>query len=178
MRPPLSLPRARALLAAAAGLLVLAAACGGGGRTDDGSSPGGSLLPEDRLALPELDAERFQLLLAELRGAPVVVNIWASWCEPCRDEGPHLAALAREYEGRVQFVGVDIRDDLAGARAFIEEMDWPYPSISDPDEEIKSSLGYLGQPVTILYDASGAKTFDWEGAIGEDQLRGEIERVL
>lgn len=171
MRPPVSL---RAHVAAVAIVVMALAACGG-----SGSAPGdGPLLPGDRLALPEFDPQRFELLLAELEGKPVVVNIWASWCGPCRDEGPHLATLAREYVDRVQFVGLDIRDDLAGARAFISEMDWPYPSVADPDEEIKSSLGYLGQPVTILYDASGEKAFDWEGAIGEDQLRVEIERVL
>lgn len=161
---------------AAATLLTLALiACEGGREARDDDGP---LLPEDPLALPEFDTDRFRLLLAELEGRPVVVNIWASWCDPCRDEGPHLAKLAREYDGRVQFLGLDIRDDLAGARAFIREMDWPYPSLRDPDEEIKSALGYLGQPVTILYAADGQEAWDWEGAIGEDQLRDEIERVL
>ena len=166
------LPPSRRLVAIALALVALAAC--GGGATD----PEGPLLPADPLALPEYDLDRFRLLLAELEGAPVVVNIWASWCEPCRREGPHLAALAREHEGAVQFVGVDIRDDRAGARAFIEEMGWPYPSVYDPDEEIKTGLGYLGQPVTIVYDATGAKTFEWQGAIGEEQLREEIERAL
>src|SRR5438094_202055 len=59
-------------------------------------------------ALPQLDPARFRQLLAQLRGKPVVVNIWASWCGPCIAEAPDLAAAAREFQGRVQFLGVDV----------------------------------------------------------------------
>lgn len=167
------------MLATAAALLL--AACGeradprtGGGATE----PTARLLPEDRLALPEFDFPRFQALLSELRGTPVVVNIWGSWCPPCRLEAPGLARVSREFQGRVQFVGVDILDDRENARSWILEFDWPFPSVYDPDAEIRDRLGYIGQPVTIVYDPEGGKAFEWVGAVTEDQLREEIGKVL
>jgi thiol-disulfide isomerase/thioredoxin len=135
------------------------------------------LLPKNRLALPEFDLVRFQSLLAQLRGRPVVVNIWAAWCPPCRVEAPGLAKIAREFQGNVQFLGVDILDNREDARAFILEFDWPYPHVFDPDGEIRDGLGYLGQPVTIIYDREGNVAFEWEGAVTEDMLRREIKKV-
>jgi cytochrome c biogenesis protein CcmG/thiol:disulfide interchange protein DsbE len=137
-----------------------------------------ALLPENRLALPESDLDRFQALLAQLRGTPVVVNIWAAWCPPCRVEAPGLSGVAREFEEEVQFVGVDILDNRVDAREFILEFDWPYPHVFDPDAEIRDGLGYLGQPVTIIYNSDGEMVFDWEGAITEDMLRREIRKVI
>lgn len=170
-------------LALAVTLAMLVGAC-----TREGPPPGGQppaegaapsrLLPENRLDLPEFDFPKFQALLQELRGTPVVVNIWGSWCPPCRVEAPGLARLAREFEGRVQFVGVDILDVRENARQFILEFDWPFPSVFDPDGEIRDKLGYIGQPVTIVYDREGTKTFEWQGALTEDLLRREIRRVL
>ncbi|MGH2683413.1 MAG: TlpA family protein disulfide reductase [Actinomycetota bacterium] len=136
------------------------------------------LLPADPLALPEFDFQRFQALLQELRGTPVVVNIWASWCGPCRIEAPDLARLAREFEGRVQFLGVDILDQRPAAREFITEFGWPYPSVFDPDAEIRDRLGFIGQPITIVYDADGEKAFEWIGVIDGDLLNREIRKVL
>lgn len=136
-----------------------------------------TLLPRDRLALPEFDLAMFQQLLGELRGTPVVVNIWAAWCPPCRNEAPALAKVSREFQGRVQFLGVDILDVRADARAFIKEFDWPYPHVFDPDGEIRDGLGYIGQPVTIIYDRDGRKVFEWDGEITQDMLRREVRKV-
>jgi hypothetical protein len=86
--------------------------------------------------------------------------------------------VAREFEGRVQFIGVDILDDREGARGFILEYDWPYPSVFDEDAEIRDRLGYVGQPVTIVYDRDGNVTFEWVGSITEKLLRQEIRKVL
>jgi thiol-disulfide isomerase/thioredoxin len=136
------------------------------------------LLPKNRLALPEFDLDRFQSLLAQLRGTPVVVNIWAAWCPPCRVEAPGLTKIARQFEGKVQFLGVDILDNREDARTFILEFDWPYPHVFDPDAKIRDGLGYLGQPVTIIYDREGNVVFEWEGAVTEEMLRREIRDVV
>lgn len=172
----------RGVAAAAVALSLLASACAGAGPGEEapggGDGGGGSLLPEDRLALPLFDFEKFERLLAELRGTPVVVNIWGSWCPPCRVEAPDLAELAREFEGRVQFLGVDILDSREAAREFILEFDWPYPSVFDPNGEIRDRLGYVGQPVTVVYDREGEISFEWTGATTAAQLRPEIEKVL
>jgi cytochrome c biogenesis protein CcmG, thiol:disulfide interchange protein DsbE len=167
------------VLSITAALVLLACApraTSGGGGTD--ASPAASLLPKNRLDLPSFDLPKYQALLEELRGAPVVVNIWGSWCPPCRVEAPGLARLAREFEGDVQFVGVDILDVRESARQFILEFDWPYPSVFDEDAEIRDRLGYVGQPVTIVYDRDGTVTFEWVGAITEGLLRREIRKVI
>jgi cytochrome c biogenesis protein CcmG, thiol:disulfide interchange protein DsbE len=159
-------------------LLTLAAAACGGGTDGVGEPADDRLLPEDRLELPELDPRGFEALLEELRSTPVVVNIWGSWCGPCRTEAPDLAALARQYEGRVQFLGVDILDNRESARRFILEFDWPYPSVYDPRGAIRDHLGYLGQPVTFILDRDGDRVWEWQGAVDEELLREQIENVL
>jgi thiol-disulfide isomerase/thioredoxin len=166
----------RALAVAALAGLLLAACADGRRGTADGEPT--SLLPTDRLALPQFDLARFQALLDELRGTPVVVNIWGSWCPPCRDEAPDLARVSGEYQDRVQFVGVDILDARAPARDFIRRYDWPYPSVFDPAGAIRDGLGYVGQPVTLVYDRDGGLSFVWQGTITAELLRREIRKVL
>jgi len=162
------------------GALVLLAACGRAAapalvERDAGTA---SLIPKDRLELPEFDFEMFQALLLELRGTPVVVNIWGSWCPPCQVEAPDLALVSREFEGRAQFLGVDILDDRQAARDFILAFDWPYPSVFDPDGEIRDRLGYVGQPITVIYDRRGETAFQWAGTVTADLLRSEIRKAL
>lgn len=160
-------------------VLSLALSACGGPPTDRTAPPeDGTLLPENRLALPEYGVTEYRALIEELRGTPVVVNFWGSWCPPCREEAPHLAAVSREYEGRVQFVGVNFRDARTSAREFILEFDWRFPSIFDPDYEILPGLGYLGWPVTLVYDDRGEVSFDHVGAVNDDLLRREIRKVL
>ncbi|HZA60241.1 MAG TPA: TlpA disulfide reductase family protein [Actinomycetota bacterium] len=161
--------------------LVLAlalAACAGPATVEKEPAPRVAALPKDRLALPQVDLARYHAILEELRGTPVVVNIWGAWCPPCRAEAPALAKVSRAHEGRVQFLGVDILDERQAARDFILEFDWPYPSIFDPNAAIRDGLGYLGQPVTIVYDRDGEITFEHTGAISEEMLEAEIEKVL
>ena len=165
----------RRALAVAAVLSLALAGCGQGGTTDATSD---SLLPADRLALPTFDLPTFQMLIEELEGTPVVVNFWGSWCPPCEAEAPGLSTVASEFDGRAQFVGVDILDARAPAREFILRFDWPYTSVFDPTGAIRDGLGYVGQPITLIYDRQGALVFEWNGAIGEEQLRREIRAVL
>jgi thiol-disulfide isomerase/thioredoxin len=143
---------------------------------DRGSS--GSLLPEDRLELPEYSLAQFEALIAELRGTPVVVNIWGSWCPPCIAEAPDLAEVSSEFQGRVQFVGVDILDQRQAARDFILRYDWQYPSVFDPTGAVRDGLGYVGQPVTVIYDREGRVAFEWNGVTTADMLRREIRKIV
>jgi thiol-disulfide isomerase/thioredoxin len=165
----------RALVLAAAAFLTLAACA----EQPSGPPAGdGSLLPRDRLALPEYDLAQFEALLAELRGTPVLVNVWGSWCPPCAAEAPHLAEAARRYRGKVQFLGVDILDNRQAARDFILGVDWQYPSIFDPEAEIRDGLGYVGQPITLIYDAEGNLVFEHNGTVTVDLLEEEFRKVL
>lgn len=136
------------------------------------------LLPTSRFALPQLDGGEFQKLLGQLRGTPVIVNIWASWCGPCTAEAPGLAQLAKHYGDRVQFLGVDIEDQTAPARAFIKKYGWTYPSVADPKGEIKRGYGFLGQPDTLVYDAGGRHVWTGAGVVETADLQSEIDKAL
>jgi thiol-disulfide isomerase/thioredoxin len=135
-------------------------------------------LPSTPTELPTYTPAQFRQLLSSLKGSPVVVNIWASWCGPCIQEAPELAKAAHDYQGRIQFLGIDIQDHLAAARTFIRRFGWTYPSVFDVTGAIRDDLGITGQPNTILFDASGQRTFVWSGAIDRASLRQELAKVL
>jgi thiol-disulfide isomerase/thioredoxin len=155
-------------------LALVAAACAEGGEADDASGP---LLPTDPYELPAYDLASYEALLSELEGTPVLVNVWASWCGPCRVEAPHLAAAHAEFGDRVQFLGIDILDEREAARRFMREHGWTYPSVYDLPGAIRDGLGLLGQPVTLFYDASGELVDTWTGAIDEATLTERLERI-
>jgi thiol-disulfide isomerase/thioredoxin len=143
-----------------------------------GNAATATLLPTDAFALPEFDLARYDRLLGQLEGTPVLVNFWGSWCEPCRDEAPHLASAHESYGDRVQFLGVDILDAREGARGFMREFGWTYPSVFDPPASIRDGLGLLGQPVTLFYDAAGDLVDRWVGPIPPDELEQRIMSIL
>ncbi len=136
------------------------------------------LLPTDRFALPQLDYGQFQALLGQLEGTPVVVNVWASWCGPCRKEAPHLAAAARRFGTRVQFLGIDIQDQRPPAQEFIRDFGWPYPSVFDPTSEIQHGLGLVGQPVTLFFDRTGRRVRAYSGPVPAAVLAQVIAQLL
>ena len=101
-------------------------------------------------------AQAFRKHLATLRGRPVVVNEWASWCPPCRDEMPLLSAASARYVGRVAFVGLNVNDSAGSARRFLGGHPVAYPSFSDDGAKIASSLGhFIGLPTTVFLDGAG-----------------------
>jgi thiol-disulfide isomerase/thioredoxin len=163
----------RRFLALALALAALAGCGRGAEQEGDGVS-----LPADPLELPQYDLARYRALLAELEGTPVLVNFWGSWCPPCENEAPFLAKVSEEFEGEVQFLGVDILDSREPARDFIQRHDWQYPSIFDPTAAIRDGLGYIGQPITLIYDRDGELAWEWVGEVSEKQLREEIGAVL
>jgi thiol-disulfide isomerase/thioredoxin len=137
-----------------------------------------ALLPTTAPGLPTFDVEKFNQLLGQLRGTPVIVNIWASWCGPCRAEAPILAEAARAYGKQIQFLGVDILDSVAGATAFELEFHIPYPSVFDSDGNIRDSLGLLGQPDTIFYGADGATVATVSGQLSRQVLSTNINKLI
>jgi cytochrome c biogenesis protein CcmG, thiol:disulfide interchange protein DsbE len=173
-------------LAAMAALLAVACAAGATARPSSaGTMPAvnataAPLLPTRADDLPDFTLARFDVLLAQLRGTPVVVNMWGSWCPPCKTEAPMLANAHATYGTRVQFVGIDIEDSVTSAREFIHAYDWTFPSIRDPDfpSSMRSGLGFAAQPNTLFYDASGRLVDTWQGELSPRELRSGIRDIL
>jgi cytochrome c biogenesis protein CcmG, thiol:disulfide interchange protein DsbE len=111
-----------------------------------------------------------KLALRELRGYPVVVNFWASWCIPCKEEAPELAAGARRYRGRVVFLGIDIQDFTGDARKFMDDVGASYVSVRDGTSKTYSAYGLTGVPETFYLDRSGRAVFHSIGAVSKDEL--------
>jgi cytochrome c biogenesis protein CcmG/thiol:disulfide interchange protein DsbE len=122
--------------------------------------------------------EAFERRLRELRGNPVVINKWASWCGPCRAEFPVFRQAARDMGRHVAFIGVNSLDDDDAARRFLSENPVGYPSFRDPDHEVaKVFRGNAAFPTTAFYDARGrfriAKQQPYRTPA---ELRADIER--
>jgi thiol-disulfide isomerase/thioredoxin len=160
------------LLACALALVV--GACGGAGAA---TTPSASLLPSAATALPAMDPATFAAMLDQQRGTPVVVNFWASWCPPCREETPDLVAAHERWGDRVRFIGVDLSDDRDGATSFIGEYGVPYPSVFDPTNAIAVSYGLFSPPATLFFDANGELVETVPGQISAHDLEANIEAI-
>jgi len=122
--------------------------------------------------------EEFDARLRELRGYPVVVNKWASWCGPCRAEFPLLQSAAAEWGDRVAFLGVDANDSTDAARTFLRDHPVPYPSLSDPDESISAEMdAAIALPATAFYDRRGELVHVQQGQYAsEEELVADLKR--
>ncbi len=155
---------------ALAALAVLAAGLGGCGGSSEGeqgrhpdyaaalagSPPPLAALHREADDLLGGGTSAFERRIAALRGYPVIVNVWASWCGNCRYEFPTLQGLSARYGKRVAFLGVDSQDSNGEAKAFLGEDPVPYPSYADPDRSIAESLGVTsGIPDTAFYNRAG-----------------------
>ena len=177
------------------GVLVLAAllgaGCGSSGdRESDGSHPNyAKALAGAPPPLAALYKQANQLLpggtgayekrIAELRGHPIVVNVWASWCGPCREEFPVLQKLSARYGKEVAFLGINSEDSDDLAATFLRENPVPYPSYIDPDKEILDSIGpnFGGLPDTAFYDRSGELLFLKQGEYPDiSELEADVRR--
>ena len=128
--------------------------------------------------LLEGGADAYRERLRELRGHPVVVNKWASWCGPCRAEFPFFQNQALERGARVAFVGVNGNDNDGNASDFLEKFPVPYPSYKDGDLKISAEFNAVQAfPATAFYDSKGELAYVHQGAYpSEDKLVEDIER--
>ncbi len=121
-------------------------------------------------------ADAYEKRIAALKGHPVVVNVWASWCGPCRYEFPSLQRLSARYGKQVAFLGVNYEDSESNAGEFLAEDPISYPSYSDPDKKIGGALGVSGLPDTAFYDREGKLVFFKQGVYAsEADLRADIQ---
>jgi cytochrome c biogenesis protein CcmG/thiol:disulfide interchange protein DsbE len=117
----------------------------------------------------------FEAQLRALRGHPVVVNAWASWCGPCRVELPHFQREALKRARTVAFLGLNVGDDPDGARQLAAANPMPYPSFTDPRFNIAAgSYGSRALPITVFYDARGRRTV----RLGPFATQAELSRAI
>jgi len=122
--------------------------------------------------------EAYEARIRALRGYPAVVNVWASWCGPCRFEFPTLQKLSAAYGKRVAFLGINSQDSDDAAETFLGEAPVPYPSYTDPSKDIADAIGAtLGLPDTAFYDASGKLAYLKQGPYtSHAELRSDVQR--
>lgn len=124
--------------------------------------------------------QAYDSTIAAVAGHPVVVNNWASWCMPCREEFPYFQRQAAEHLDEVAFLGVDSEDTESAAETFLKDNPLPYPSIEAPGkgdfgEWVDTSL--VGYPNTLFYDRDGELVYTHQGPYSsEDDLAADIDR--
>ena len=120
----------------------------------------------------------FKARLAALRGYPVVVNKWASWCGPCRAEFPDFQRASVKYGKRVAFMGVNGNDNHGDALKFLKQYPTPYPSYEDPSGTIAQVFNAVAAfPTTVFYDRSGKVSFIHQGQyLTGAKLEQDIQR--
>lgn len=149
---------ARTLLMSLA-LLIVLSACTASSTTGDG--------PESA-DLPLIDGTGIRAVLGDLTG-PTVVNVWASWCLPCRSEAPLLKA-AHQQRDDITFIGIDVEDDQQSAKEFIAEFGLDFQHYFDPDRAVPAELGGFGTPITYFVAADGTIVKTHSGILDEQTL--------
>lgn len=160
--------------------LLALAACGSG--SEDGDASGADAAAEESgERLPDVEivplSEGAASSLADIEG-PAVVNLWATWCAPCRAEIPDFEEVHQARSDEVRFVGINIGEDAAPAAAFIEEVGATYDQFRDPDGFVVTELRTTAMPVTIVLDADGNVTRRNLGPMDEDDLNDAIDVAL
>lgn len=141
------------------------------------SPPPLAALHKQENELVEGGPEAFNQQMADLKGFPVVVNFWASWCGPCREEFPHFQDAAADMGREVAFFGVNSEDGNDLAADFLELNPVPYPSFIDQERDISEELSLpRGLPATVFFDAEGEKTFVRQGEYrSTEELMADVE---
>lgn len=175
---------------------LLASACGtgqsgGGGQTNyvTGADGVATVTKGDRKPVGQIKGKTLQgkkFDIADYRGKVVVINVWGSWCPPCRAEAPYLNKVAKATKGEgVEFVGINTRDGSESlAEAFESDFNISYPSLYDPTGKIimagfpKDTVNLQGLPVTIALDKSGKIASRFFGGINDEQLHAMIDPLI
>ncbi|HJO81300.1 MAG TPA: TlpA disulfide reductase family protein [SAR202 cluster bacterium] len=133
--------------------------------------------PAETFSMPLIGGGTFDA--SQHLGKPMVLNFWASWCPPCRQESPGLERTWRAFEDtEIVFVGVDIQDEEDIAQAYVNEFGLTFPNGRDPDGTITVDYGVIGLPVTFFVSAEGVVEGRWVGAISESKLVDWVEALL
>jgi cytochrome c biogenesis protein CcmG/thiol:disulfide interchange protein DsbE len=132
----------------------------------------GDAVPSDTLA--RLDGHGSGSL-ADYRGRWVLVNVWASWCPPCRDESPALESFYRRYSGpHFTVLGIDSRDLSTDGLRFTQQYGMTYPELRDGDGSYAKDLGTTGQPESFLVNPEGRLAVHWPGPLTQGMLQRDV----
>jgi len=167
-------------------LIVGGVALSACGSSDDGAAtdgdrlssaaaePGGDVLPDVEIASFD---DGSTISLADIEG-PAVVNLWATWCAPCRREIPDFEAVHQARGDEVRFVGINIGEDAARAAAFLDEVGASYDQYLDSEGYVVTELRTSTMPVTVILDANGVITERHLGPLDQDGLNEAIDEAL
>ncbi len=138
--------------------------------------------PAPTFSLPLLEPYRAQygaeMGIKQGLNKPVFLNIWASWCVPCRTEAPLLERYHQQYKDRVLFLGVNVQDKESEALKFIQQYGLSFPSVYDERGRIGIEYGYYGVPETFVIDLNGIVLDRHTGELNEAQLQDYLRKVL
>jgi cytochrome c biogenesis protein CcmG/thiol:disulfide interchange protein DsbE len=152
--------------------------------TDEGGGLAAAAARGDRpdapaFTLERLDEESGELALASLRGKAVVVNFWASWCFPCKEEAPHLEEVWRAHRDRgLVVLGLDSKDFRRDARRFVERFGLTFPIVFDGDGGVSKAYGVRGYPETFVIDRQGKLVDAIVGAVNTDEDRARLQAAI
>jgi len=151
-------------------LVLILAACGGAAT----SAP---TVPGDRADLPATTSDEFEAHLADL-DRPAVVNVWASWCLPCRSEAPLLNQASERYGEEIEFIGVNVTDNQSDAKAFLAEFGLPFDHFFDRDRQVPNFYGGIGIPITFFFAPNGELVKAHNGILDDRTLALNIDELL
>jgi cytochrome c biogenesis protein CcmG/thiol:disulfide interchange protein DsbE len=143
--------------------------------TSGGKKATGEAAPN--FTLPNLQDGKDSISLASLRGKPVLVNFWATWCTPCTQEMPMLEAAHDKWGSKVQFVGIDRQDYKPDALAFAQRTHVTYPLASDPDATLDGSYRLRGMPTSVFIDSNGRVVQRVTGPLTKAQLDDTLKTL-
>ena len=132
---------------------------------------------QDLAGAPDVELEGFNgnaVKISNLRGQPAVVNFWASWCIPCLAELPGFEGVYQTHGESVQFLGINLADDVASAQNVVEDTGITYPLARDPEGEAFTAFGALGMPTTVFLDAEGRIVELYTGELTAGELEARI----
>ena len=140
------------------------------------------VMPQPNAIAPDFQLPTFDgktVRLSDLRGQPVVINFWASWCVPCRDEQPTLVQLAGTYKSRgVTFLGINIQDTDRDAGIYAQQFGINYPLAYDRSGAVYINYGVVGMPETYLVDKQGRIAQKIVGPVDPNQIVASLEVLL
>jgi len=151
--------------------------------TEEGGDLAAAAARGERPAAPAFELERLdeegELALSSLRGKAVVLNVWASWCAPCREEAPYFEQLWRENRSRgLAVVGLNAKDFRRDARGFMRRYELTFPVVFDGPGETVGRYGVTGFPETFVLDREGRVIEVFVGAVNSDEDREELEAAV